>query len=133
MKHEPLENRANHPPDFRVSYRFYSEDEGGRKTYPHQGYRSDFWYEHPKHTVKGIFMIWPEFENEDGDIILEGDVPVPANGTARMWVARPEFRDYHTQRMSIGTKGYFMEGGRRVAECEIIEFVGIETNPRFKN
>ena len=30
--------------NFKIKYRFYSEDEGGRKKLPYQGYRSDFFY-----------------------------------------------------------------------------------------
>ncbi|RAT97338.1 hypothetical protein [Brevibacillus sp. Leaf182] len=55
-----------HPADFRVKYRFYSENEGGRKVTPFQG---------------------------------------------------------------LGVLGYFMEGARKVAVVEVIEIVGLHSNP----
>ncbi len=64
--HYSYEHKLGHQADFRVVYRFYSMEEGGRKSLPHQGYRSDFYYEHPEHSGSStIFMIWPEFEDEE--------------------------------------------------------------------
>jgi len=128
--HIPYEEILGHPSDFRVSYRFYTKEEGGRQTIiPYQGYRSDFWYDHPTHKVNGIFMIWPEFEDEDGKIILEDHKSVLPNGTARMWIIVPERRPYHQNKIHVGLKGYFMEGSKRVAECEVIEVLNLKTNP----
>jgi len=42
---KPYEEVRNHPPDFRVRYRFYSEEEGGRKNPVFQGLRCDFSYD----------------------------------------------------------------------------------------
>ena len=42
--HQPLEQRLNYQADFRVKYRFFAVEEGGRKTLPYQGYRPAFWY-----------------------------------------------------------------------------------------
>ncbi|BDD05526.1 hypothetical protein [Aureibacter tunicatorum] len=122
----PYQERLNHPEDFKVKYRFYSESEGGRKEMPIQGLRSDFWYEDKNHTMKGNFIIWPEFENEDGELIVSGKVL--KEGVARMWIINNESRPYHQERIKIGTKGYFMEG-IRTGECEVIEIVGLESNP----
>ena len=128
--HTPYEKRHGHRADFKVKYRFYSSEEGGRKTLPFQGYRSDFWYEHPEHSgTNQLFMIWPEFENENGELLLDDMVPVPLSGTARMLILVPERRVYHKDKIKIGMTGYFMEGSRRVAECEVIEILGLLTNP----
>ena len=128
--HTPYQQRLGHPPDFKVKYRFYTKEEGGRQTIiPYQGYRSDFWYPHPDHPVNGIFMIWPEFEDAAGATILENDRSVEATGTANMWVIVPERRPYHYDKIQVGTKGYFMEGSLRVAECEVIEILGLKNNP----
>jgi hypothetical protein len=43
--HQPYEEKLKHKADFRVKYCFYTEQEGGRKSLPYQGYRSDFGYE----------------------------------------------------------------------------------------
>jgi len=126
--HVPYQDRLKHPPDFRVSYRFFSVEEGGRKTIPFQGIRCDFWYEHPNHIPMGMFMIWPEFEDDKGEIILDNTISVPAVGYARMWIINPERRPYHQVRIAVGMKGYFMEGSRRTAECDVVEIVGLKTN-----
>lgn len=128
--HQPYEHIFKHPEDFRVTYRFYSESEGGRKALPMQGYRSDFWYYHElQPNPHSIYMIWPEFEDEQGNILTDTEVIVKTTGTAKMWVIVPEMRLVHQDRIKVGLKGYFMEGSRRVAECEVIEMVGLNTNP----
>jgi hypothetical protein len=130
--HQPYEQRLGHQADFRVKYRFYKPEEGGRSHLPYQGYRSDFWYEHPEIEANNIFMIWPEFENEKGEIILKNDELMPEVGTARMWIIVPERREFHRDNIKIGAKGYFKEGPKSVAECEIIEILGLPTNPTQK-
>jgi hypothetical protein len=128
--HTPYEQRLHHPPDFLVKYRFYTKEEGGRETIvPYQGYRSDFWYEHEDNKVNSLFMIHPEFLDEEGNIILYNDRSVPATGNALMWVKMPPMRPYHIPRLKVGVKGYFMEGPKRVAECTVIEILSLATNP----
>jgi hypothetical protein len=131
--HEPFEVRLKHPPDFRVRYRFYDESDGGRKTTPAQGYRSDFWYHHELQlNPNSIYMIWPEFEDEQCNVIIDTEARVKPVGTARMWVIIPKMRQMHGDRIKVGLIGYFMEGGRRVAECQVIEVVGLNSNPSDK-
>ncbi len=74
-------------------------------------------------------MIWPEFEDQHGNIILENTKSVLNSGIARMWVIDPEKRGYHENKIRVGLKGYFMEGTKRVAECEVIEITGLKSNP----
>ena len=38
----PYEQRLGHPEDFKVKYRFYTKEQGGRASLPLQGIRSDF-------------------------------------------------------------------------------------------
>lgn len=106
--HKSLEERLAYKADFRVQYKFYTMEEGGRTRLPHQGYRSDFWYDYEKHVPTRIFMIWPEFEDEQGNLIMKNDSPVPLSGTARMWIVIPQAREYHRNKIRIGLKGYFM-------------------------
>jgi hypothetical protein len=77
-------------------------------------------------------MIHPEFEDDNGEMILEDKEQVSIIGTARMWILIPERRIYHENKILIETKGFFMEGSRKVAECEVIEILGLLTNPREK-
>jgi hypothetical protein len=129
--HQSYEKRRGHPADFKVRYRFYTSQEGGRKSIPYQGYRSDFWYAHPEHNgTNQLFMIWPEFLDENGQVILDDKNAVPSSGIAQMWVLVSPRRPYHLDKIKPGLIGYFMEGPRRVAECEVIEILGLGTNPR---
>ncbi len=127
--HHSYEQGLKHRPDFRVKYRFYSKEEGGREIIPYQGYRSDFWYPHDEHKPNNIFMIRPEFEDGNGNVILEDDKSVPQEGFARMWIVIPQLREYHKNKIKLGTKGFFKEGGRSTAECEITEILGLYENP----
>jgi hypothetical protein len=124
--HQSYRERLNQKEDFKVKYKFRLEEEGGRKHLPYQGIRSDFWYECDKHETGGIFMIWPEFEDENGGLISSGQVP--REGTARMWIINYQTRKYHQTRIKKGTKGYFMEGARKTADCEVIEIVDLLIN-----
>lgn len=123
------EERLGHPQDFNVSYRFLSREEGGRVSGPPlQGYRCDFSYEGDDIQKTGIYMIWPEFEDERGKVLPEG-ARVSARGMARMWIVSEKMRvAIHRSRAQEGVKGYFMEGGRRVAEVIITKVVGLRTN-----
>jgi hypothetical protein len=119
-----------HRADFKVTYRFYDEKEGGRLRLPIQGYRSDFWYDNPEHSgTNKVFMIWPEFEDENGDVIIDTNKQISKIGKAKMWIVNPKMRNYHKEKIEIGLKGFFMEGSRRVAECEIIEMMDLRINP----
>lgn len=130
----PYEKVRNHPPDFRVRYWFYSEEEGGRKNPVFQGLRCDFSYDGDDIKETGIYAIHPEFENEFGNIILHKHLPVSKTGTARMWILFPEMRrKVHVNRIKIGVIGYFMAGARRLGKVEVIEVLGLKTNAESLN
>lgn len=82
--------------------------------------------------MPGKFIIWPEFEDANGEIILDNTVPVERVGTARMWIINNQRRPLHQDKIKIGLKGYFIEGNR-VAECEVIKILGLATNPTKDN
>ena len=126
--HQSHVNRFKHKADFRVKYRFRSAKEGGRKTgAPHQGIRSDFSIQGEEENT--MYMIWPEFEDETGDVLLHNDRPVPNSGTARMWVINSGNRPSLIDKIRIGTKGNFREGSIFSADCEIIEILDLQLNP----
>lgn len=126
--HQPYEERLNHKADFRVKYKFRSHDEGGRKTgEPYQGIRSDFSF--VEDTEHKMYMIWPEFEDSEGNILLYNDRGVPNSGTARMWIINNEMRPFHYDKIKIGVKGNFREGAMLSAECEVIEILDLKINP----
>ncbi|RQO56970.1 hypothetical protein DBR47_16885 [Paucibacter sp. KBW04] len=111
-------------PDFRVRYRFLSESEGGRKTLPFQHIRSDFLYEGDDPLVDGIWCIWPEFVSAAGAVFPD-DQCVPAEGLADMYILNADMRTEHAKRIQLGTKGYFVEGPRKTAICEVVAILAL--------
>jgi len=114
------------PHDFEVRYRFLSADEGGRDSgAPFQGYRCDWAYDGDDITKTGIYMIWPFFEDAQGNV-FEEKVRVPVEGIARMWIVNKDLKDVvHRKRIKPGLKGFFMEDEKRVAEAEVTRIVGL--------
>lgn len=111
-------------PDFKVRYWLLLE--GGRQYY--QRMRCDWAYEGDDIAETGIYMIWPEFLALDGSVVPQ-DTPIPVSGMATMWIMSPEMRrQVHCSRIQLGVKGYFMEGGRRVAEAIVTEMIGLHSN-----
>jgi len=120
-KHIPYEQLLNRPCDFMVKYRFYTAEEGGRKVQTFfQGYRSDFMY-YEDQISDGIYAIHPEFLDKHDQVISDNSNPVAQAGKAKMWILNTKFYEYHKSRLTIGSKGYFMEGAIKVAECEVIK------------
>lgn len=74
-------------------------------------------------------MIYPEFENEKGEIIIDDTTYVPVSGTAKMWIVSPHLRPYHYDKIVKGLICYFMEGRTKVAKCEVTEILGLFQNP----
>ena len=114
------------PPDIKVRYRFLSAEEGGGKLYvPFQGLKRDWAYVGDDINKTGIYMIWAEFEDGDGQPLPVGSL-VPLQGTARMYIASDELRQQiNRKRIRIGTKGFFMEGARKIAEAEVISIINL--------
>ncbi|MDF7813653.1 hypothetical protein [Hymenobacter sp. YC55] len=114
------------PPDFRVSYALYSAEEGGRKTPANQHIRWDFRYDH-KGISTGTFMIWPEILQPNGQLMTEPFVPT--YGLADMFIVFPTSRALHQQHIRVGLRGYFVEGPKRVAVCEVVAILNLHSNP----
>ncbi len=125
----PYEQIRGYRADFRVRYRFYDQSESGRRRLPRQGYRCDFAYAEDGEEGKQLYCIHPEFENENGEILMDDTASVPAEGTARMWVLFPEMRRIvHAKRIRPGIRGFFMEGPRRVGEVEVLDVIDLAEN-----
>lgn len=123
--HTPYQERLKRSPDFVVEYEIDLCDElKGAK--PGQGMRVDFLYEEDNPQVEGVYMIWPELLNEDGDVILDA---TPGNiakrGKANMWVVDETRRPYHAGRIEVGTKGTWWRGGR-IARVTVIDAEGLK-------
>jgi len=116
-------------PDFVVRYRLYSPEEGGRKvTYQHL--RCDFMYEEDSNASNNqIYMIHPEFISEN-EIPIAENIPISLSGKSFMWVLVPEMRnEVHRQKIQIGTKGYFVEGPKKIGEVIVEKLIGLLENP----
>ena len=123
--HKSYEEIKKRKCDFIVKYHFLSEDEGGRKTgRPIQGYRSDFMYNEDS-DLKKAYMIWPEFLDDENNVIVDKSLRVTKSGKAKMWIINEDFNELHKQRIKIGLKAFFVEGVIKTAECEVIEIVGL--------
>ena len=115
-------------PDFRVRYRLFTQEEGGRKNPPSQHIRWDFSYADKSiGRPNQVFIIWPEFISTAGEMLLTGE-PMPWLGLADMFIVNPEFRAFHGQHIAVGVKGYFQEGPSRVGICEVVEVLWLHQN-----
>src|SRR4028118_70696 len=85
--------------DFRVRYEWI-ETQPQR---PYQHMRCDFSYVGDDVHRDGLYMIWPEFENDDGDILPE-ETEIPHRGFASMWIVAPAMRQVHRTKAQVGAK-----------------------------
>lgn len=115
------------PDDFEATIRILRENEGGRHSAPFNGIRWDFAYEGDDISTTGIYMIYPDFINDQGESFptdqpLPIDVPLPA----RMTVLVDEMRqELHRDRIQAGTRFYCHEGAKRVAEGVVTKITGL--------
>jgi len=132
-EHKPFNEELKHLHDFEVEYRILSESEGGRKTLPYQGIRWDFWYDYNGKHENKLFIIWPEFLDENANVITQKNAPVPISGKARMWIINDSLRKYHQDKIKIGLNTNGHEGGTVVAKYRVSKIVGLMTNPVKEN
>ena len=131
--HRPYKDVLKHEHDFEVEYKILTEAEGGRKTLPFQGIRWDLWYDYQGKHQGQLFMIWPEFLDQDGEVIAHRDRPVPIAGKARMWIVNDAMRAYHQDKIEVGLLANAHEGGTVVARYVVTKIVGLMTNPVAEN
>ena len=111
------------PEDFQARIRFFSLEEGGRRSYPN-GIRFDFKYTDDE---KNIYMIWPDFFDSKGNSLsIEEMLPLDIWLDARMYIVVPEMREkVHRLRIGEGIKFYCMDGHRRIAEGVVSKVIGL--------
>jgi len=85
-------------------------------------------YEGDDPLSDGISIVWPQFIDADGSMLPEGEVPV--EGRALMFIVNPERRLFHRRRVAVGIRGFFMEGPKKVADCEITAVLGLHWTMR---
>jgi hypothetical protein len=84
-------------------------------------------YEGDNPQEDGMSMIWPEFLDQHGCVLPEGEVPLA--GLADMYVISPERRPFHITRLGVSTRGHLVEGARIVADCTVTKIIGLNENP----
>lgn len=119
--HYPFEDEQYRQPDFVVEYEIDLCDEM-KNAKPQQGMRTDFLYDGDDPQLDGVYMIWPELLDENGQVI-EDKTPgsAPHQGRANMWILSGEMREFHRKRIKIGTKGYWVRGPFKVANVTVIK------------
>ncbi|WP_163398645.1 hypothetical protein [Flavobacterium fluviatile] len=121
--HIPYKQNRNRDCDFIVQYRFFSPEEGGRPNgNPVQGYRSDFMYSGDE-KIRQQWMIWPEFLDDEDNIILDKSLRVPTSGKAKMWILNEALIELHKGRIKIGLKAFLWKVIKKAAECEVIQII----------
>lgn len=98
-----------------------------------QGIRCDFCYDEHQTNKSGkyfLYIIYTEFLDSDGNVILDRNVEVSPKGHAYMWIIFPKCRGFHLNKIKVGTKGYFMCGSRKLGEVTVTDIVGLQTNPK---
>lgn len=113
--HTPYELDVGRHHDFRVKYSLI----GPRPVY--QGIKFDFMFENDDFPKGSLHVIWPEFEDDSGQVKLDKEKPVNGAGTARMWIVVDELKDRYRETIKVGTRGYFMAGPNKTGECEVVE------------
>lgn len=107
-------------PDFEAEITILTTEQGGRTNPPHNYIRWDFGYaednplEPERNLSATIYMIYPNFLDEDGVPIPKG-IPLIGTYKARMHIVVREMLEYHRSRLSVGTKFNCHEGRRIVA------------------
>lgn len=112
-RHTPYEELTGERPDFRVHYRLDIDPELGQIKI-RQGIRSDFLYEGDDPVKDGVYMIWPEFLDDEGNVVTDATIEMPQEGFANMWIGLDEGRKkVHRSRIKEGVCGYWVVGSKK--------------------
>jgi hypothetical protein len=123
----PSYQQEGQQPDFRVSYRLFTQEEGGRWAPPYQHIRWNFRYDDKTISTGTFIMVYPEILTPDGTYFPEGQ-PIPMVGLADMFIFSAKARAFHAPHIRPGTRGYFVEGRQRVGVWEVLEVTGLRDN-----
>jgi hypothetical protein len=75
-------------------------------------------------------MIWPEFLDNSGNLVMDTQDKIEDKGIARMWIINPPMRqEVHRQKAKVGVKGYLVVGNYKIARATITKIIGLDTNP----
>lgn len=124
MVHVPYAEASGRMPDFEVEYEIIGSSE--ENTNFTQGARCDFLYEGDDPAVDGIHMIWPEFLDDQGNVILDKKIRPRLKGKATMWILDDNSRrNIHQKRLTVGTSGYWVAGTSKIAKVNVTKIIGL--------
>jgi hypothetical protein len=113
-------------PDFRATVAFLSEEQGGRKAQPRQGYRPDIRYADDVNSQ--AWMAWPLFLSNDR-FELEYGATVPGFCDANFYIVDPQLRrEVHASRLKAGIQFDLVEGARGIAVCKVTAVLSLHEN-----
>ena len=128
LVHIPYASATGKPPDFEVEYEICINPEVEEIHFT-QGARCDFLYEGDDPAIDGIHMIWPEFLDKKGQVILDKKKQLDMAGRATMWILMDEMREsVHQKRIKVGAKGYWVVGSKKVAKVVVTKIIGLFEN-----
>lgn len=121
--------REGRGPDFAGRLCFLTQEEGGRRNPPFQGYFPEFTYD--DYTVGDYYHVIPWFCREDGRAHEPGE-DVPANVTAHFWIMDLKRRVYiHQPYLKVGVTFTLREGGRITAHGVVTEILDLHIDLPF--
>ncbi len=123
--HIPYAESSGRLPDFEVSYEILPSINA---PFTH-GARCDFLYEDDDPHKDGVHMIWPEFLDDEGNVILDKTIQPKKKGRATMWIGIHESRiKFHRPRLKVGAKGYWVVGSKKLAKVTVTKILGLFEN-----
>jgi hypothetical protein len=126
-KHLSYEERFQRRRDFVVSYQLQLDPRLDGRQSLRQGQRTDFCYaeDYTESSDLNIYMIYPEFLDQDGSVIRGTAEKIPDFGFAYMWILDEKLRSFHRERLNIGTAGFMVVGSFRIARLVVTNIDGM--------
>jgi hypothetical protein len=118
-------------PDFEINYKFLPEFLSNLKNGELLKFDFDWCYEDDD-PCDGVYRIKPEFLYEQASRVkhTEEDLKIDKQGMALMWIISPIMRYIlHQDKILVGSKGFLMNGSKKVAEATVTRIIGLKTNP----
>lgn len=121
--HSPY-SAAGQSPDFEVEYEIEVDPELSDITIA-QGVRCDFLFDGEDPKVDGVYMIWPEFLDDNGSVIINKKLLPEKKGHATMWIGDVKTKRKIRDRLTLGSKGYWVVGSKKIAKVTVSKILGL--------
>ncbi len=107
--YKPYSELLGRQPDFEVAYKYISKTQA-----PFIGMKSNFKYKDD--DFNQLWIIYPEFLDENGDVIIDRALTPASQGRASMWIFNDDNKAIHKSKIVIGTNAYWTFGPYILAE-----------------